>query len=114
MKIKLYPVSRDETLELLRSGSTLTVNGKSFDFSTMADGDTLPAAAIDSQWFVGSVEKIGSELELTIIIPLQANYSPEQAFPADLVGIPDGAVVLPHPLPDEIGNYPDLDRKSVV
>lgn len=97
MKIKLYPVSRDESLELFKLGDTLTVNGESFDFSPMADGDTLPAAAINSEWFVGAVDRVDGELELTVILPIQANYSPEQAFPADLVGVPDGRVSLPLP-----------------
>ncbi|MNN65905.1 hypothetical protein D3C81_1814490 [compost metagenome] len=102
MKIKLYPVSREETLALHKSGDTLTVNGQAFDFSRVAEGDTLPATAIASKWFVGVVERVAGDLEMTVILPIQSNYSPEQAFPADLVGIPDGPVFLPQPLPETV------------
>ncbi|WP_311969357.1 hypothetical protein [Pseudomonas baltica] len=99
MKINLSPVRRDDSLELSVTGAVVTVNGEPFDFSQMADGDTLPASAISSQWFVGDVHKTDGELELTLILPLPTNYSPAQAFPAPLLVTADGAVALPPPLP---------------
>jgi hypothetical protein len=99
MKITLSPQRRDDALEVSRTGAVLTVNGDAFDFSRMADGDTLPVSAISTQWFVGQVDKIDGELELTLILPLPANYSPEQAFPQALLISADGAVALPQPLP---------------
>lgn len=99
MKINLSPQRSDETLDISRAGSAITINGESFDFSQMADGDSLPTAAIKSPWFVGDVHKAGGELELTLILPLPANYSPEQAFPEPLLITTDGPVTLPQPLP---------------
>ena len=99
MIIKLSPQRRDDTLSVVRSGSILIVNGEEFNFSRMRDGDTLPAGAIQSIWFFGQVDNIGGELSLTLILPLPSNYSPEQAFPVDLVNVPDGPVVFPAPLP---------------
>lgn len=99
MKIILSPQRRDDTLDLFVSGHVLTVNGEEFDFSRMLDGDTLPASAIVSQWFVGQVDNIAGSLELTVILPLPVNYSQEQAFPVPLVDVPDGPVALPQPLP---------------
>jgi hypothetical protein len=99
MRIKLFPQRRDDALTVVRSGSVLIVNGESFDFSRMADGDTLPLSAIQSQWFVGDVDKVGGELTLTLLLPNPWNYSPEQAFPVDLVDVPDGPVIFPQPLP---------------
>lgn len=98
MKINLSPQRRDDTLELSISGQTITVNGEIFDFSPMADGDTLPASAISCAWFVGDVHKTDGELELTLILPLPVNYSPAQAFPEPLVVSADGPVALPQPL----------------
>lgn len=80
------------------TGAVVTVNGEPFDFSQMADGDTLPAGAIASEWFVGDVHKANGELELTMILPLPVNYSPAQAFPEPLVVSADGPVALPQPL----------------
>ncbi len=99
MRIKLSPQRRDDQLVVLRSGSTLSVNGEVFDFSQMGDGDTLPRAAIQSEWFVGDVDKVAGELTLTLLLPNPWNCSPEQAFPADLVDVPDGLVIFPQPLP---------------
>lgn len=99
MKIVLSPQRRDDTLNLVRSGSVLTVNGEDFDFSPLAEGDTLPRAAINCEWFAGDVERVAGELVLTLFLPNPWNYSPEQAFPADLVNVPDGPILLPQPLP---------------
>lgn len=99
MKINLSPQRRGDSLVVVRAGSVLILNGETFDFTQMADGDTLPAAAISSQWFEGQVDKVGDELELTLILPLPDNYSPAQAFPEPLLLASDGPVSLPQPLP---------------
>lgn len=99
MKINLSPQRRDDSLAASIAGSVIALNGESFDFSQMADGDTLPAGAISSEWFIGEVHKADGEIELTLILPLPANYSPEQAFPAPLLNVPDGPLALPQPLP---------------
>lgn len=100
MKINLSPVRRDDTLDVSLSGAVLTLNGEQFDFSRMVDGDTLPAGAISSPWFGGDVNNVGGVLELTLILPLPANFSPEQAFPQPLTIDVDGPVALPQPLPE--------------
>lgn len=100
MIIKLLPQRRDDTLQVVKEGNTLIVNGEPFDFSQMGDGDTLPRAAIQSEWFSGNVDKADGELTLTLLFPNPWNYSPEQAFPVDLVNIPDGPVVFSLPLPE--------------
>lgn len=100
MRIKLSPVRRDDTLEVWKLGNILTVNGERFDFSRMADGDTLPRSAINSEWFAADVGVVDGEMVLTLILPNPINYSPEQAFPVDLVDVPDGPVAFPLPLPE--------------
>ena len=99
MKINLSPQRRDDTLSMSLAGAVLTINGEEFDFSAMSAGDTLPLGAVKSSWFVGPVDNVDGELEMTIILPLPFNYSPEQAFPQPLVNVPDGLVTLPQPLP---------------
>jgi hypothetical protein len=100
MRIKLSPQRRDDTLEVVRSGSTLFVNGESFDFSRMSDGDTLPLSAIKSDWFASDVDKADGVLTVTLFLPNPWNFSPEQAFPVPLENVPDGPVVFPGPLPE--------------
>jgi len=99
MNIFLSPQRRDDTLEAVRSGSSLIVNGETFDFSKMVDGETLPASAINSTWFAGQVDKEGGVLSITLLLPIPPNFSREQAFPLPLIDIPEGAIVLPQPLP---------------
>ncbi len=101
MLIKLSPLRRDDTLEVIKTGDVLTVNGEDFDFSPIGEGDTLPALAISSTWFLDKVCRIEGELVLTLFLPLPWNYSQEQAFPVPLQSVPDGSVVLPKPLPSE-------------
>ncbi|WP_282369121.1 hypothetical protein [Pseudomonas sp. PS02290] len=102
MRIKLSPQRRDDTLEVTKAGGLLIINGEAFDFSPMPDGATLPRSAINSEWFAGDVEMISGELVVTLLFPNPANSSPEQAFPVDLVGVPDGPVAFPLPLPAPI------------
>lgn len=98
MKIILSPQRRDDTLEVIKTGDVLTVNGEDFDFSSVGDGDTLPRHAINSIWFAGDVDRINGELVLTLLLPNPWNYSPEQAFPVPLKNVLDGPVVFPGPL----------------
>jgi hypothetical protein len=100
MKIILSPQRRDEALTVYKQGDVLTVNGEEFDFSTMVEGDMLPAEAISSIWFVDKVERVEGELVITLLLPIPHNYSPEQAFPAPLLNVPDGEVMFPQPLPE--------------
>lgn len=101
MIIKLSPQRRDDSLVLEKAGDTLIINGEAFDFSPLQEGGTLPAEAIASGWFVEGVRRENGELLIHLLLPNPVNYSPAQAFPADLVNVPDGAVLLPGPLPQE-------------
>lgn len=98
MKINLSPQRRDDSLLVSVLGAVLSINGEAFDFSQMANGDTLPAGAVTSEWFLGDVNRTDGEIELTLILPLPANFSPAQAFPQPLVITSDGPVALPLPL----------------
>lgn len=101
MIIKLSPQRRDEILSVIKNGSVLKVNGEDFDFSPMLEGSTLPWEAIKSGWFGGPVEMQNGEITLTLMIPLPYNYSQAQAWPVDLVNVPDGDVQFPPPLTPE-------------
>src|SRR5690606_39576124 len=70
--------SSDLKLTLSRSGaSSVVVNGRSFNFSTVPNGAELPVEAIDSPWFAGPVTRVDGELRLCLILPVGANASPE-------------------------------------
>lgn len=101
MNIIFSPVSDFPfPLDLVKQGDSVTINGEVFDFSPLRNGDTLPMSAITGRWFRSSVER-GEDgvIVLTIVLPIPANASLDQRFPADLINVPDGPVLLPQTLP---------------
>lgn len=102
MKIYLSPQRRDDSLEVVKTGDALTINGEKFDLSPVGEGDTLPREAIDSIWFAGPIDRIDGELILTLLFPNPWNYSQAQAFPVPLENVPDGPVAFPGPLSEEV------------
>lgn len=95
MKISLSPQRRDDALEVVKAGDTLTINGAPFDFSALPDGATISAREIPCEWLVGAVERIAGELHLTLILPHGANPSQSVAYPAPIIDPPDGVIALP-------------------
>lgn len=108
MKIKLSPVSGLPDLIVVKSGDALVINSERFDFSFVKSGDQLPVSAIQNEWFAAStlVERIGSDLQLTLRFPNPANPSQAQSFPEPLVNVPDGVIKWPDSDPDADGNIP--------
>ena len=108
MMIILSPQRRDDTLEVVKSGEVLTVNGEDFDLSRIGEGETLPGSAFvgpNAFWFAGDVSRVDGELVLSLLFPNPWNYSQEQAFPVPLESVADGPVAFPAPLPDEPENH---------
>lgn len=95
MQIKFNPQRRDDSLSVVKQGDTLIVNDTEYDFSTVPEGATLPADAIDSNLFSGDVERINGELVLTLTLPHGPNPSKAVAFPEPITVVADGKVELP-------------------
>ncbi|WP_299937501.1 hypothetical protein [uncultured Nitratireductor sp.] len=103
MHVTFSPQLRDETLSLSKTGDMLTVNGEAFDLSVVPDGATLPQEAINSDWFVGPVERIDGELHVTLILPHGPNPSQAVAFPQPITVNEDGPIAVPSDEPQEAG-----------
>lgn len=95
MKISLSPQRRDDTLTVTKGGDTLTINGATFDFSVIPDGATLPAEAVDCEYIVDKIERINSELHLTLLIPIGPDASEAARFPEPITDPADGPLELP-------------------
>lgn len=95
MLINLSPIRDDRTLNITKTGETLTINGESFDFSQLADGATLPREAINCQWVCGDVERINGELIIPILLPHGPNASDAARFPEPITVTEDGPIALP-------------------
>lgn len=109
MKISLSPQRRDDALEVVKTGDTLTINGAPFDFSALPDGASIPAAEIPCDWIAGPVERIAGDLHLTLILPHGPNPSQAVAFPQPIINPPDGVIALPAdpaPMPVEVEEEP--------
>lgn len=100
MKIILSPFRplQDAAFELSKVGDVITINGVALDFGPLADGAMLDSAAIDCAFIAGPVRRVDGELELSILVPMPAKPTPEQANPAPLIDPADG-VLLSIPLP---------------
>jgi hypothetical protein len=101
MRMSFNPQRRDDALAISKAGDVLTINDEPFDFSALPDGASLPTEAIDCPWIAGDVKRLGGELVMTLILPIGAEPSEAQAFPADIVDPPDGPIALPQPDPEE-------------
>ena len=95
MKIYLSPQRRDDTLTVTKQGDTLTINGTEYDFTDLPDGGTLPADAVDSEYVIGSVDRVDGEIELTLLFPHGPNASEAARFPEPIIDPSDGEVELP-------------------
>lgn len=95
MIIKWNPQRRDDVLKVVKQGDKLIVNGVEYDFTSIPDGATLPAEAIDSDLFSGPVERVDGELIVTLTLPHGPNPSNSVAFPTPITVTEDGPVALP-------------------
>lgn len=93
MKINIFFQRRDDTLEVSKSGDTLTFNGVTYDFSVVPEGALLPRDAVDCPWLASDVERIDGMLHLSLIVP----HGPAALItdPEPLVNPADGPLEFP-------------------
>jgi len=95
MKLNLSPQRRDDKLTVIKQGEILTINGIEYDFADLPDGGTLPAEAVDSEFVIGSVDRVNGELELTLLLPHGPDASEAARFPQSIIYPAGGEVELP-------------------
>jgi hypothetical protein len=95
MKINLSPQRRDDQYTLVVSGDTLIINGETFDFTPVDEGDILDAEAINSDYIVGNVTRTEGQLQITLVLPHGYPAPESTRFPEPIVNPPDGPVTLP-------------------
>lgn len=94
MIIKLSPVRSDAELTVSKTGDVLKINGASLDFSRLVSGETLPAAAVGCEFIIAPIERAGSDLIVTLMLPHSADAPEAVRFPDDL-NPADGPIHLP-------------------
>lgn len=95
MKINLSPQVRSDSMEVLKAGDKLTINGEPFDFTRLPEGAILPASAVDCEFIIGNVNRQDGELHLTLLLPISADAGHEACFPEPIVNPEDGPIKLP-------------------
>ena len=95
MNITLTPQIRPDSLTLSKSGDILTINGDSFDFSFIEEGDVLPQDAVECPLLASDVTRTDGAIVLTVILPIQNTSSDAAKFPEPILNAPDGDIEVP-------------------
>ena len=95
MKINLSPQRRDDQYTLAVSGDTLIINGETFDFTPVEEGDILEGEAINSEYIVDKVTRTEGQLQITLVLPHGYPAPESTRSPEPIVNPPDGPVTLP-------------------
>jgi hypothetical protein len=95
MEITLSPTRGNTPITLEKQGDALIVNGETFDFAFLAEGDTLPRGAVSGDWLASDVTRTGGELALTVVLPYGRNAPHGTRFPAVIAATQDGAITMP-------------------
>jgi hypothetical protein len=95
MKISLSPMRCEGSLEVSKAGDVLTINGESFNFTSLPEGATIPAGIVPCDWIAGPVERVDGAINVTLILPHGPNPSEAVAFPSTIENPPDGVIDLP-------------------
>lgn len=95
MKISFSPIRGDDPLDLSAIGEVLTVNGVELDLSVIPEGATLPRAAVACDLLASDIERVGGQLQFTLLLPHGPDAPEETRFPAPIVITADGPVTLP-------------------
>ncbi len=85
----------DTRLVLSVSGSTVTICGEDLDLSALADGDVLPAEAVESPFIAGQISRFGDTIAMRLLFPHGANVTEAARFPVPITVTTDGPVALP-------------------
>nr|WP_279153298.1 tail fiber assembly protein [Pseudomonas mosselii] len=110
INILLSPVYLTRSLSMSRTGDVVRLNGAVCDFGRLAEGSSLPASAIQSEWFDGQVDRVEGNLHLRIRLPHGPNAPEETRFPVPIVVSVDGLIALP---PYEHGHVADSQGQDI-
>lgn len=95
MQLSFQPMRLDQALSVTRTGDSLTLNGETFDFTPLQEGDVLPRDAVACSWLASHVTRQDGEIRLTLILP-HGPHAPERTrFPQPVSLTEDGPVSLP-------------------
>lgn len=92
-KINLSPQVREDSISVSVSGSSITINGQTFDLSPLPDGARLPREAFATDFIVSDVVRNGDTIELALLFPIPHDATEEQRFPQPIYVNESGQVI---------------------
>lgn len=95
MLIRLSPQRRDDVLTVAKAGDVLTINGESFDFSSLPNWATIPPGEVPCEWIIGPVDRVDGQLQVTLILPHGPDPETWQGWPDPIADVADGDLDLP-------------------
>lgn len=95
MHISFSPQRSDAALTVTKTGDSLKINTKTFNFAVIPEGGILPAAGVDSEFVVGEVRREDGVLKITLLLPHGPDPAAEVCFPEVMIDPDDGVLTLP-------------------
>ena len=94
-QIKLSPILGGPALSLEKQGATLKINGESFDFTALGQGDLLPHVSVLCAMLQSDVERQGDDISMTLLCPHGEGASTAELNPPTLSITADGLAFGP-------------------
>jgi hypothetical protein len=94
MRITYSPVRSDTIPVYSKSGDVLTINGASYDFSGLTEGEVMTAETINNDFVVADVTRASGVINVTLKLPHGANAPQATRFPSP-VTVSNGTITLP-------------------
>jgi hypothetical protein len=96
-RVSISPIVTSDMAALTLSafGKTLVICGQELDLSDMEDGDTLPAAAVGSDFVNDPIAQENGVIFITLLFPIRYGAPYEARFPSVIDVDQDGIVTLP-------------------
>lgn len=88
-------VSLRPALTVAVAGRTLILGGDEIDLSPLAEGDILPAEAIDHPHVVDKIRREDGVIHVTLLFPIRPGAPEAALFPLPISVTTDGPVALP-------------------
>ncbi len=83
-------------LSVVHQSGDLIINGVTYPFSKLQEGETLPYGSISCPYVFGDVFKIDGVLNLCLVFPIGYDAPHDARFPELILVIEDGPVTLPN------------------
>jgi len=94
MKLTLIPQWGRDAAFVFVAGDVLTINGHEFDFTDLADGDSVDMPIVPEHLFLNPVSRLGGVVQVTIICHAGPYWVPGQPQEAITIDGANGGITV--------------------